>query len=73
MQNALRPVADHHRLIIKAKLGKRFFVAFQFETEGAVKRHVIDENLPTSFRAASAVSSDITPVPFVNKMLILCF
>ncbi len=28
---------------------------------------------PTSFSAASAVSSDITPVPFVNKMLILCF
>ncbi|SQC17271.1 Uncharacterised protein [Klebsiella pneumoniae] len=36
MQNALRPVADHHRLIIKAKLGKRFFVAFEFETEGAL-------------------------------------
>lgn len=50
MQDALRPVADHHRLIIKAKLGKRFFVAFQFETEGAVKRHVIDENLPYQFQ-----------------------
>ena len=51
MQNALRPVADHHRLIIKAELGKRFFIALQFEAEGAVKRHVIDENLPHQFQS----------------------
>ena len=50
MQNTLRPVADHHRLIIKAELGKRLFIALQFETEGTVKRHVIDENLPHQFQ-----------------------
>ena len=45
VKNALRPVTDHHRLIIKAELGKRLFIALQFETEGTVKRHVIHKDL----------------------------
>ncbi|KJF82027.1 hypothetical protein UA44_07680 [Klebsiella aerogenes] len=45
VQNTLRPVANHHRLIIKAELGKLFFIPFQFQPKGTVKRHVINKNL----------------------------
>lgn len=50
MQNVLCLVVDYYWLIIKVKLGKCFFVVFQFEIEGVVKWYVIDENFFYQFQ-----------------------